>query len=222
MADWAGAYRESRERLTALVRELPPELVDAPVPACPEWLVRDVVGHLAGIAVALPAGDRPGAEGAAAWGARLVAARHDRPVAEVLDEWTAAAPAFEELVAGSDTVGPAVTGDVVTHEQDVRGAVGRPGARDSAAVEVALEGYVAGLGRRLGDRALTVRAGGHEWTVGEGSPEVAVAASPWELLRALTGRRTPDQVRALDWAGDPEPFVAVFSAYGWPAGPLEE
>jgi hypothetical protein len=49
-----------------------------------------------------------------------------------------------------------------------------------------------------------------------------VAADPFELFRALSGRRSLDQVRALAWVGDPEPYLELFAPYPMPASPLIE
>jgi hypothetical protein len=48
-ADLARMYRETRQRLTALVAGLDEVELGAPVPACPGWSVADVIGHLAAI-----------------------------------------------------------------------------------------------------------------------------------------------------------------------------
>jgi hypothetical protein len=34
------------------------------------------------------------------------------------------------------------------------------------------------------------------------------------LFRALHGRRTVEQVRAMDWDGDPEPWLSAFFLFG--------
>jgi hypothetical protein len=57
---------------------------------------------------------------------------------------------------------------------------------------------------------------------GFGSPAVAVAADPFELFRALSGRRSLAQVRALAWDGNPEPYLAVLSPYPMPPSPPRE
>jgi len=49
---------------------------------------------------------------------------------------------------------------------------------------------------------------------GPGRPLLLDAAPPFELARAASGRRSPDQIRAYDWDGDPEPFIALFYPYG--------
>ena len=54
---------------------------------------------------------------------------------------------------------------------------------------------------------------------------IAIAAPVlafFELFRALSGRRTIEQVRALAWDGDPEPHLGLFAPYPMPASPLAE
>ena len=45
----------------------------------------------------------------------------------MLDRWAAGAPQFEDAIQAFE-IWPAVI-DVGTHEQDIRGAIGRPGAK---------------------------------------------------------------------------------------------
>jgi hypothetical protein len=49
-----------------------------------------------------------------------------------------------------------------------------------------------------------------------------VTAEPFELARLLAGRRTLDEIRALHWAGDAEPYLPLMSAYGIAREPLGE
>jgi hypothetical protein len=53
-------------------------------------------------------------------------------MAQTLAGWTELGPRFEEIVAAFK-VWPAVI-DVATHEQDISGAVGQPGARDTEVI----------------------------------------------------------------------------------------
>ncbi|MEX2031837.1 MAG: hypothetical protein WEA81_03110, partial [Dehalococcoidia bacterium] len=50
MTDWdyTTGYRELRDRVSSLVREHASE-IDELAPATPEWRVRDIVAHMAGI-----------------------------------------------------------------------------------------------------------------------------------------------------------------------------
>ncbi|HYP22017.1 MAG TPA: hypothetical protein VEV43_00420, partial [Actinomycetota bacterium] len=117
-------------------------------------------------------------------------------------------------------------GDTVTHEHDLRLPLGRPGDRAAAAIELSTDGYVRWLGRRLKEHdlpSLLVRAGGREWIAGKTEPEItAEAPSVFDLLRALTGRRTRDEIAAFEWSADAEPYLDVFSMYGMPRAPLGE
>jgi hypothetical protein len=118
--DLGGLYRAVRERVTALVVSLGGAELDARVPACPAWTVSAVVaGRLAGV---------PTDEFTAGQVARLAAV----PIAERLTRWADTAPQFEQTVS-TFQVWPAVI-DVASHEQDIRGAIGRPGARDCASI----------------------------------------------------------------------------------------
>jgi uncharacterized protein (TIGR03083 family) len=107
MADLAGAYADARRRLQQLVAGLDDTGLMAPVPACPDWTVRDIVAHLAGIAEEVVSGtyfagaaDAWNDAGLAAqrdqWTASQVRSRRDRPVSVMLAEW---ADAFTRLAA---------------------------------------------------------------------------------------------------------------------------
>jgi len=71
----------------------------------------------------------------------------------------------------------------------------------------------AGLAQSIKGRglpALRVQAGDRDWVIGEGEPAAAVAGTPFELLRAITGRRSETQIRKLRWDGDVDTFVPAF------------
>jgi hypothetical protein len=111
------------------------------------------------------------------------------------------------------------------HAQDVRTAVGAPGDRDSAGVGVALAAFSYGLDfrlRALGVPALGVRYGGKERVLGEEPVGASVTADRFDLVRALAGRRSSTQIRAMGWEGDPEPYVPLIPAYGERADDLVE
>src|SRR5207302_6904296 len=46
------------------------------------------------------------------------------------------------------------------------------------------------------------------------TPVGRVTTEPFELFRALTGRRSAAQIRRFDWTIPPEPYVALFDL--WP------
>lgn len=224
--DHKAIYTDLRTRLETLVGGLDDAALAAPVPACPDWRVKDVVSHLTGIVDDSLAGNLGGV-GSDGWTAAQVDKRREAPIGQILDEWEElaqrAAPMFENL---PPEITASLIGDATTHEHDVRGALKDTEARDTEAVEVALGAYVRMLGQRVTEGGLPpveLRAGDEALAAGEGDPAASVTAtSRFELLRALTGRRTEDEVRALTWHGDPDPYVGIFSSYGWPAAPLGE
>jgi hypothetical protein len=121
-----------------------------------------------------------------------------------------------------------VVADIAVHEHDIRSALGAGGARGSATVDDALQTGMLALDRRLrshGLGALEVNGGESSWLLGArpGSGTGAtVAAEPFELFRALFGRRSPAQVARFSWTGDSQPYIARFSAFGMPARDLVE
>ncbi len=223
------AYADGRRRVTDLLRST--DDLEAtgrtPVPACPGWTVADVVGHLTGICADVLAGNMDGVA-TEPWTDTQVAARRPTPLDDVLAEWSEIAPKVESLAGGFGEAGGQWVGDFVTHEHDVRGALGRPGARDSDAVRVGLgfmvPGYLAAVSQRSLP-TLAVVVDDERWTSDETSPPAAtLAAPPFEVMRSLTGRRSADQVRALPWAGDADPYLPALAwgPFTPPVGPLRE
>jgi len=225
MGDYGDAYREARLRTTELMQSLTEEELQRQVPTCPGWQTRDVLAHLVGIATDTLAGRIEGA-GSDEYTSRQISERQDRPVAEIAEEWESQAPAFEEML---DSIHPAISGgivgDLVTHEQDARGAVGRIGGREGLAFDLALDSQVRFFGRRVKEAKLAtleVLAGGRQWVAGKEEVSGSVEAEAFELLRALTGRRTHNQIRAFAWSVDPGPYLPVFSMYGLPGTDVTE
>ncbi|HET6952516.1 MAG TPA: maleylpyruvate isomerase family mycothiol-dependent enzyme, partial [Acidimicrobiales bacterium] len=133
-------YRRSRERLTALLGDTATADLDRPVAACPGWSVRDVLAHLVGTVEDALAGRLTGIPTDEQTAAQVAARRGVAPET-LLATWAAAAPAFEDVVSGL-SVWPAAI-DAVSHEHDIRHALGRPGFRDDPSV-VHLAGLMAG------------------------------------------------------------------------------
>lgn len=226
--DNAELYRQGRARMVALVHDLDPAGAATIVPASPAWTVADVMAHMAGIAADVTAGKVEGA-GTDAWTDDQVASRKGTPIAELVAEWEANAAGVEAMLGAVPArAGLRVVADLVTHEHDIRGALGRGGDRDSPGVEAALQAYVGGLHARLKGKGLgplRLVAGNEEWVVGAGDdaePQATVRAEPFDLFRALSGRRSRSQIEDLDWEGSPSPFVDHFSQYGYPSQELVE
>jgi uncharacterized protein (TIGR03083 family) len=194
----ATTYLEAQRRIDALVRPLDATDLDRPVPACPGWTVHDTVSHLAGN-VAWAADGRlrglPSDEDTAGQVAELAGV----PTADVLDRWAEGAPGFAELAAAADLWPAAI--DVVTHEHDIRHAVGRPGEREGAPVRDLAELL---LGWWQPSRPIEVVTGDQTWRCGpaDGDP-LRWTTTPFEVLRARMGRRSRAQLAAMAWSDDP-------------------
>jgi len=207
--DLAGMYRETRERLTGLVAGLDDAALTTQVPACPGWSVADVIGHLAAIPEDALAGRLTGPPSEAETAVQVERFR-GRPMARTLAGWTDLAPRFEEIVAAFDVV-PAVI-DVASHEQDIRGAVGQPGARDTEVIRE-LAGWL--LTRLRPPVPLRVTVGDTRFQVGsEGEPVLELATTWYEAFRWRMGRRSRSQLAALDWSGDPVPVLDHLVVFG--------
>lgn len=218
-------YADSRARVVGLVGDLNPAQLDQAVPATPGWTVKDVVGHLTGVAADVMAGRLEGG-GTPPWTAAQVAARRDVPVADTLDEWAAAATALEAMLATAPPqVSHRLVSDIACHEHDLRGALGCPGARDSEAVDQAIQAGVGFLDGRLvnsGGPGMRLRSATTEWVVGPGKPLVTLTTDSFTLFRLLFGRRSRAQMAALAWTGDAAPYLDHLALFGPATSDLDE
>jgi len=214
--DYADEYAAVRARVRALLADSDEAVARTVVPSCPDWTVRDLCAHLAGVPAALVARDNPPKGDNQPWVDRHIADRADRSLSQLLDEWDAVGPAYEGLMRKLPHAFGGLVYDAVAHEHDLRGALGRPGDRDGAGVLASLDVMVAMVERDLAAHGptpgtLRLRAGRREWLVGGGDPTVSLTTTPFELMRLLGSRRSRDQILAAPWHGDVEPFLPALA-----------
>lgn len=212
MATVGEAYAGCRRRVSELVRPLAPEQASMVVPACPEWTVHDVVAHLAGVVDDALAGRLDGVA-TDAWTAAQVEARRQRSIGEIITEWAATAPTFESVLDGIGPRGRQAVLDAVTHEHDVRGALAAGGARDADAVSIGVSFVAPVLVTTAAELGVTLRvevAGGSHYGAPPASAGAVLRGEAWELMRAMTGRRSAGQLRRLDWERFDERMLAAF------------
>lgn len=201
MSDYAVAYSELRTRVTELLRDRPEDEVEQSAPATPGWRVRDITAHLGGVCDDIAHGNLAGVA-TNAWTQAQVDKRVEWPFARVLDDWNEQAAVVEPMMNDIGTPMGQMVFDAWTHEQDIRGALGEPGARECAAVDIAFDWWVAAGHEQLvtddtpGSFRLVTEHG--EIVLGPGAPAVTLRTSRYEFLRALTGRRSRAQVQRLD------------------------
>jgi len=186
-AEVVDAYRSLRRRVVELARTLPDADAERVVPLCPAWSVAGLLAHMVGVNEDILAGRMEGVT-TDAWTQAQVdrhAGATPRRLAEV---WESIAVDFDAVLPHIPSpVNSQLVMDAVTHEHDLRHALGSTEGRDSDAVDVAL-GWVLdmaetrqpGLGRRLAESGV----------------------SHFQLLRSLTGRRTMGQMDVLGLPGE--------------------
>jgi uncharacterized protein (TIGR03083 family) len=176
------ATQGTRARSIALLRSVNDAEASTPVLTCPGWTVREVACHLSGVCDDLLHG-RLTDIGSDAWTDAQVRRQDAQSLGAILDEWEGSAARFDELVPLiPEPSNLQLVMDQVNHEQDLRLALSIPGAQDEPAVSIGLEFLLLLLRRTDAGFADEVRA---------------AVPSDFELLRALSGRRSAAQLEAL-------------------------
>ena len=211
MTEIVDAYIRTRERMAQLaVGAMPLELTRT-VAACPEWAVKDLIGHVVSLPAAISTGRLP-KDDLAGWLASLVTERADQPVSDLVAEWRALDGVLPGLLDGG---GSALFADLAIHEHDLRAALARP---DHAALEVdvilpcALAAFSQPL-QEAGLGAIEVRCGARSWQSHAGPMGWSLLVDPWEAVRALSSRRTADELMALPAAGNAAPYLNLLDAH---------
>jgi Mycothiol maleylpyruvate isomerase N-terminal domain len=215
--DLGRLYHDTRERLVVLLSQLDEAALATAVPACPAWLVRDVVAHLCAVCQDVLAGRQTRINTDAETAAQVARFR-DHGMARILAEWQDVVPQFEQF-ARARKAWPAVI-DIASHEQDIRAAVGRPGARDAEVIWHSSDWLLTRLRPPV---ALMVSVEDAEYRAGppDGTP-LRLATSRFDAFRWRMGRRSRAQLAALDWSGDPAPVLDHLTVFGPSAADIIE
>jgi Mycothiol maleylpyruvate isomerase N-terminal domain len=207
-------WADGQRGLSALGRSLTDHEAGAHVPACPRWSVRDVFAHQAGVAADVLAGRLDGAA-TDEWTGRQVAERADEALTDILDEWDRDAVDLIDVLGGlGDAFDPRLLTDQWTHEQDIRGAVIRPGNREDERARWVVGRLARHYAQCIDEAGLAPIA----IDLGEGGDEPPggrLRVEPFEFARARLGRRSPTQIHAWHWEVDsPEAYAAVVPIFG--------
>jgi uncharacterized protein (TIGR03083 family) len=215
--DAGAAYRGVRERVTGLLSDLDPTGWEQRVPHCPEWTIRETLAHLVGVVDDAVHGNLAGA-GTNEWTRIQVAKRVGIPGATLLDDWNTYGPFMEGRLSQMGLAAAQGVFDAVTHEHDLRFALGTPGSRESDAVWVAAHF----VHTRMASRAnIGLILDGFE-ALPEGSPAtVTFIGSAFDAIRIFASRRTEAQIRGLNWSGDPSSVLNA-TPFGVPTVELTE
>jgi uncharacterized protein (TIGR03083 family) len=200
----AVAYKALRIRMCEVVTAAEPASLQRFAPATPEWRVHDVIAHMVGVTDDIVNGRMDGIA-TDAWTAAQVEPRRNAPLDEMLEEWEAHSPTFEEMLAAvpAEIAGQALF-DASTHEHDVRHALASPGARDSDAIALGWE-WICDARTRGGGPSMRFVTENGEIVAGAGDDPPTVTASRFELVRATSGRRSASEIASYTWDRDPMP-----------------
>ncbi|KQT94489.1 hypothetical protein ASG49_06360 [Marmoricola sp. Leaf446] len=216
------AWRSGHRRVCDLVLQASPAELERHVPATPDWTARDLVSHMVGLAADVLGGDEPDDHNPG-WTQAQVDARRGRSGVELVEEWRGLA---DDLAAWMADHGTRPLNDVLIHEQDLRGALRRAGARDAPGVDVVRRRMAGRLGTTLGEvPALGLVGPTWQWASrgAAADADTVLEASDFDLLRALCSRRTAEQLRGWTTRGDVTAYLPALAGLGdLPTRPLAE
>jgi len=202
----AVSYIALRARVIDLLRSTPESSADIVVPCTPAWTVRQLAAHLVGVPEDILAGRMEGVA-SDAWTNAQVVLFGDLTLKELADMFELSAPQIDAILHNiPQPIISQFVMDAVTHEQDMRSALGVPGGRDSKAVEVGV-GFFLNL-LEVSDPPLF-------------DALVQTPVSMWDVLRSLSGRRTVEQMNALGLDGEAIALHFPGSPFSLPAEAVE-
>ncbi len=205
------AYASVQRNLLDLLREIK-GAGEPLVPACPGWNVRDAVLHLLVICRDVEARLDPGS---AARSGLTADGLRELGMSSLLDEWERSGGVVESALmrAEHSHKGAVLVMDAFTHELDIRLALGAVLPVDHPAFRGAFEVAVGGLSGSVMARGLPpflLETDGGSWIAGDGEPVAVARGSRMELYRSITGRRTYEQIRQVNWSAEPGPWLPAF------------
>lgn len=177
-------YQQSLGRILPLVHN---GNADHPVDACPDWTVRDTIAHCLGVLTDLSAGKIDDAS-SDAWSAEHIRRAGGRNLSDLTAEWHQRANTspgvFQEL-------GAVLVADLVTHEFDIKQAIGNRQGRDLPVLRTVALFYLNALDhtwRAYGERPLQIITEDKRLDIGGDTSAATVEMSWWEITRVVSGR----------------------------------
>lgn len=211
-------YRTSRDAVIERLRSRSVDEIEVTVPLTPAWTVLDVVRHLCGLCAAVAGGGRTNL-GTPERTAAQVSDRRHLGRDEIFAEWVGHGEAMHAAMAEDAFLGHRLAADLTVHAVDIAHALGIEPDRAGVAVVDAAHTYARVVSplvaERCGVRLTFELTDGTTWTPPDGEgPGVVLRATPYDMLRSVTARRSRREVAALDWDGDPSAVLDVLSPYG--------
>lgn len=224
-------YGAGYRYLRTIIDPLDEDQLALTCPHCPEWSIRDVLSHLMLVidpnrsepdgfietVYASVMNSDPEAQQRAAvvrdeyWNSAVATAR-PLPTAELFERW-------ERSIGLLDPGERLPISDFAVHLGDLDEALGHSGARELEMQTSALQGYAFVSNGHLqanGLPTVSVLGTSPDAKGGERESVHVVSGPTYELVRALTGRRTIEEGNELlDWGTTPDDTKVMFPVYSW-------
>ncbi|MDH4168528.1 MAG: hypothetical protein OEW42_02970 [Acidimicrobiia bacterium] len=208
----ASTYFDIRDRVVGAAVMMTDQQLAKRVPACPGWTVHGLVTHLASMPMTIVAGDIPdevmAGEDPNPWLARLVEEHADRSICDLARWWASEDEALAEVLRGAGLL----LADLITHEGDLHGAIGSRAHRNAPEYDAQIDAALAGVQKDISAAGLPpicVCTGTVRRCSADGEPGWTLRTSFWEAHRALNGRRTREELLAIDHDGDPSRYFEI-------------
>lgn len=177
----AQSYGELRRRVIEMLRGLPAELAEKKVPHCPAWTVRETVSHMVGVPEDVLAGNMEGVT-TEQWTQAQVDRHVNDSLETLLDTWESIGDTIDGLIPQfPEPINSQFVFDSYSHEQDLRHAIGLPGARESLSTRVSANWVRNFLARHRHPQAGDI---------------ISADIPEFDLVRSMGGRRSLAQIRA--------------------------
>lgn len=203
-------YRESMQAICELVTQ---DTADTPVPACPGWNAKDVVAHLTGALQDFLNRNTSGAP-SPEWTATHIERFRDTELNTIKSAWLEAVDSAGGIFRH---LGVQILPDVVTHEFDIRGAMGNTEDRDAERLGAATDVLMDWANQSFEAKdlpTLSIRLNRNTRVLGGDTSNTELVSTVFEISRVLTGRRSESQIRGMEWSGDPTPWIPHITLLG--------
>ena len=194
------SYQQLRERIIELLANTRDEIANKTVPACPKWTVQNLVCHIIGVPEDILEGRMKGVT-TDPWTQAQVDRHKSDSIVQLREILINQKSKFDVVLPNIPSpVNSQFVMDAVTHEHDLREALGKPGAQDSLAVKVAFA-WLASNSMYPKELVDKLRAS---------------KATEFQLMRAMTGRTSVEQMNELNLPGDEIASLTVGSPFKAP------
>lgn len=216
-------WEATRRRISALVSPLSDDAVSTVVPTVAGATIGDVLAHATDICT------RAATDAAAlcrgSFCHPLSGNLRSATLTALITTWEAAAHVISRQVESNSELASFLITDAAMCEHDLRAALDCPAARDDLAIKVALDELSGRFSDRVDAAGLPpLRVTVEQWgtIAGTGRATSCVVADRFEFVRAMSGRRSAEEIGRWNWGVDHNRYLAVISEVPLPPNEIHE